>query len=399
MTHPPYDLEAVRQAFPICQKLTYLNHASISPIPLPTRQRMDEINEWLVNDPQALFMGLPQLGDLFSLFMVEIARHINAADPREVVGVPSTSAGLNTVAPSIDWQPGDVILLADQEFPSNVYPWMALHRLGVEIQMIPAEHGGLTLDALARHMTPRTRLVAVSAVQFLSGHRADLSALGTYCRERGVLFAVDAIQAAGHMPIDVQAMNIDILSAGGQKSLMGPPGQGFLYVRGDLAERMTPSLLGPVSVADWEHWLVYKTTPGEAAQRFMMGTVNIPGMVGLVESVRYLRRIGMEKIDAWTCHLTEVALDDLQGRGYTAITPSDPAQHGPITTIRLGEPDQPKEADLFAAQMMAKLNAAGVRVTKHWDAAGMPHLRISTHCYNTEEEVCRVGEILGDYRP
>lgn len=395
---PPYDLEAVRQSFPICQKLTYLNHASISPIPLPTRQRMDEINQWLVNDPQALFMGIPQLGDLFSLFMTEIARHINAADPREVVGVPSTSAGLNTVAPSIDWQPGDVILLADQEFPSNVYPWMALNRLGVEIQMIPAEHGGLTLEALDRHMTSRTRLVAVSAVQFLSGHRADLAALGKYCRERGVLFAVDAIQAAGHMPIDVQAMNIDILSAGGQKSLMGPPGQGFLYVRADIAETMNPSLLGPVSVDDWEHWLVYKMTPREAAQRFAMGTVNIPGMVGLVQSVCFLRQIGMEKIDAWTCHLTDIALDDLQRRGYTPITPVDPAQHGPIVTIRLGKPDHPKEADLFAAEMMAKLNAAGVRVTKHWDAQGMPHLRISTHCYNTEDEVRCVGDILGEYR-
>ena len=397
MPHSPtYNLDRLRESFPITQHLTYLNHASISPIPLAAQRAMNIVAERLINDPFTLFMPPPgdEFGDGFVTFSTEIARLINAEHMHEVVGLSSTSAALNTVAQAIDWQPGDNIVFSEIEFPSNTYPWMVLERRGVECRLAPPDDGGASVEAFAPLVDNHTRLIAVSAVQFLTGHRADLHALGAFGRERGILFAVDAIQAAGHIPLDVQAMHIDILAAGGQKSLMGPPGQGFLYVRDAVSATMQPGIVGPNATEGWEHWLKYDLTPREGAFRFMMGTPNLAGMWGLVASVRFLRDLGLANIDAWTRHLSQVAIDDLTGRGYTVITPTDPARLGPIVTFRVGDPDDLKQADAQADTMLSHLSANHVRVTKHWDARGVPHLRISTHCYNTEDDVRRVGAVL-----
>lgn len=397
---PTYDLDAVRQSFPIAQHLTYLNHASISPIPLVTQQAMDAVTARLVSDPQSLFVPSPDdpIGDLFGRFPAVIADLINAAHPSEIVGLTSTSMGINAVAQAIQWQAGDNVVLSGVEFPSNAYPWMALERRGVAYRLAPAEIGGASLAALEPLVDDHTRVIAVSAVQFFTGHRADLAQLGAFCRARGIILAVDAIQAIGHMPFDVQAQQIDILAAGGQKSLMAPPGQGFLYVRQELAEQMIPNWIGPNAVEGWEHWLHYDMTPREGATRFMMGTPNMPGMAGVIASIGFLRDLGLSAIDAWTRHLSAIAIDDLTARGYTVITPPDSSHYGPIVTFRINGTDQ-AAANARADELLGRLNAAGVRLTKHLDAAGAPHLRIATHCYNTEDDVRRVGQIVGDNTP
>ncbi len=396
---PAYDLNRVRQAFPITQHLTYLNHASISPLPQPAKAAVEAAAARLAEDPMAFFGGAPrdELGNILQVFLNEIAGLIHAEHMHEIVGVQSTSTAMNTVAQSIVWRPGDNIVLARDEFPSNVYPWLVLGRRGVECRFAEPDQGGASPEAFAPLVDEHTRLIAVSAIQFLCGHRADLMALGAFCRERGIIFAVDAIQAAGHIPIDVQAMHIDILAAGGQKSLMGPPGQGFLYVRDAVCETLEPGLVGPNATEDWEHWIKYDLTPRQGAFRFMMGTLNLPGMAGLVASVRFLCELGLANIDAWTQHLSQIAIEDLSARGWTIITPTDPAHLGPIVTFRVGDPDDLPAAEARAVALHKHLTAQGIRVTKHWNAYDVPHLRISTHCYNTEDEVRRVGATLEDY--
>jgi len=359
----PYKLNDVRKAFPIAERLTYLNHASIAPMPRPAADAMQRAIATLSNDPMAFFMPRPgdPDGDIFVTFSVEMARMINAAHMHEVVGITSTSSGLNAIAQAIDWQPGDNVILVDVEFPSNVYPWMVLERRGVECRLASADRGGASIEAFDALVDARTRVIAVSAIQFLAGHRTDLAALGAYCRERGILFVVDAIQAAGHMPIDVQA------------------------------------IVGPNATDGWEHWVKYDLTPREGAFRFMMGTPNIAGMVGLVASVRFLRQIGLERIDAWTKHLSQLAIADLQAHGYHVITPTDPALLGPIVTFRVGDPDNIPAAEAEATALLNHLMRNGIRVTKHWDAHRRPHVRISTHCYNTADEVHRVCATLEEH--
>src|SRR5690606_2795067 len=127
----------------------------------------------------------------------------------------------------------------------------------------------------------RTRAVAASAIQFFSGHRTDLAAIGDFCRQRNILFIVDAIQAIGHMKFDVQAMGIDVLATGGMKSLLALPGVGFLYVREELAEQMRPRLIHGNSTVDYLHWLDYDTTPAPGAARFAAGTPNVIGIMSM----------------------------------------------------------------------------------------------------------------------
>ncbi|PJF31913.1 MAG: hypothetical protein CUN51_02940 [Candidatus Thermofonsia Clade 1 bacterium] len=374
--YPPiqvnYDVEALRaEQFPVAAQTVYLNHAGISPLPRRAVLAMHEANERLMYNPSVAFSWFMEREQAMRH---NAARLINAESADEIVGVQSTSLGLNLVAQALPWRSGDNILLCDVEFPSNAYPWMRLtEQYGVEVRLIPARNGGLSVESLAHAADSRTRLVAVSAVQFLSGHRSDLQAIGDFCHAHNLIFAVDAIQAAGHMPIDVQAMHIGILAAGGQKSLMAPPGQGFLYVRSDLAEQMRPTIVGPNATEDWIHWLKYDLTPLKGAARFTMGTPNVSGIVGLNESLALLLELGVPNIDAYVTALVRQTRERLLERGYSVLTPPD---HAGILTFRAAPDDARTDA------LIKALAERHIVVVKHWDAHDVPYVRASFHCYN-----------------
>ncbi len=384
---PTYDLPALRQAFEVVDRgYTYLNHAGMSPLAAPVKDAMRHLLEDLASRGSVAFTeawstlegGLEQ----------RVAQLVNA-QPHEVVPVQSTSVGINTIAQSLPLQAGDNILLCDVEFPSNVYPWMNLARKGVEVRLVSAQEGGLTLEALDAARDGRSRVVAVSAVQFFSGRREDLTALGHYCADHHLWLIVDAIQAAGIVPLDMQAMGIHALVAGGQKALCGPPGQGFMVIRETLIDQMVPITAGPLSVQGWEHWLHYDMTPRPGAGRFAMGTISLIDLAGLLAALDLLMGLGIEHIARWVTHLSDVAIADLLERGYTVITPVEPQHHAHIVTFAW-------EGDL--QQALEALLAECIVVASHLDAAGKPHIRISTHCYNTEEEVLRVASVLEHVR-
>ena len=374
-----YDIHALRQnEFPHSREIAYLNHAGIAPLPQRSKRAIQAAVEALSGDPSDYFgkTAFPALAAL----QTGLARLVNAA-PSEIVHITSTSAALNAVAQAIVWQPGDRVLFCDVEFPSNAYPWLSLARDGVESCVVPADNGGLTLRAVEQHADARTRVVAASAVQFFTGHRTDLAAIGHFCRERGILFVVDAIQSIGHMPFDVQAMNIDVLATGGQKSLLGLPGVGFMAVRDEVAEAMRPRLIHSNATVNWLHWLAYDLTPLPGAERFMSGTPNVAGMIGLGPSLALLEELGVAHIDAHTMTLSRYAIEQLTALGLEVITPGDAL--GPIVTFR-----SPVDA-AATEQVVQQLAAERVVVVKHLDAAGAAYIRLSFHGYNVPEEVDR----------
>ncbi|MFO7541105.1 MAG: aminotransferase class V-fold PLP-dependent enzyme, partial [Chloroflexota bacterium] len=245
-------------------------------------------------------------------------------------------------------------------------------------------------DKLKEKVDEDTKLVAASAIQFFSGHRTDLLEIGRFCHERVILFVVDAIQAVGHMPIDVQTMHIDALVTGGQKSLLGPPGIGFMYVRRSLAEKLRPRFLGANATVDFLHWLNYDLTPLPAAQRFNSGTPNLVGLFGLHESVGLLQELGLHDIDQHTRGLAANAIEQLQSLGYEVITPyRDGQAPGPIVTFRSLLDNTATDA------LVAQLAAQNAFVVKHLDPTGNPYIRLSFHGYNTLAEVERFMELLG----
>lgn len=380
-----YDLELLRrEEFPFAANLTYLNHAGISPLPQRAKREVQAAVEQLSNNPNDFFgkYALPA----FVSTQESLTRYINAGSPSEIVFTTTTSAALNAVAQAIDWRPGDNILFCDQEFPSNAYPWMSLARDGVESRRVPSEDGGLTLRQVEAYADERTRAVAASAIQFFSGHRTDLSAIGRFCRERNILFIVDAIQAIGHMVIDVQAMNIDILATGGMKSLLALPGAGFIYVRDEVSANMQPRLIHGNSTVDYLHWLAYDLTPLPGAARLSGGTPNVPGILAIGASLGLLNELGPANIDAHTAALARYAMDGFAREGHEVITPRDSA--GPIITIR--SPFDSEATDRMVQYLLDK----NVVVCKHLDAGTAAYVRASVHCYNTTADIDRLLEEL-----
>lgn len=383
-----YDIESLRrEEFPASANLTYLNHAGISPLPQRTKREVQSAIERLSEDPNAFFgkYALPA----FASLQESLARYINADSPSEIVYSTTTSAALNAVAQAIDWRPGDNILFCDQEFPSNAYPWMSLSRDGVESRRVPSENGGLTLRQVEAHADDRTRAVTVSAIQFFSGHRADLVAIGRFCRERNILFIVDAIQAIGHMAFDVQAMNIDILATGGMKSLLALPGAGFIYVRDKVSSKMNPRLIHGNSTADYLHWLDYDLTPQPGAARLSSGTTNVPGVLSIGASLSLLNELGPANIDTHTTALIHYAIDNLTNEGYEVVTSKDTS--GPIATFR--SPFDSETTD----RLIQFLSDRQVVVCKHLDAGTSAYVRASVHCYNITADIDRLLEELRSF--
>jgi selenocysteine lyase/cysteine desulfurase len=177
------------------------------------------------------------------------------AEKEEVAFIKNTSEGIATVAGGIEWRAGDRVVTTGVEYPSNMYPWMDLaRRVGIELVTVAEtanEDGSraVALEALlkaAEH--PKTRMVTLSHVEYASGQRHDLGAIGRFCRERGILFCVDAIQSMGVLPVDVKGMGIDYLAADGHKWLLGPEGAGVFYCRKELLERTRPLSIGWLNV-------------------------------------------------------------------------------------------------------------------------------------------------------
>lgn len=370
------DIRTLRKLFPVTEHSTYLNHAAIAPLSTPVRDAMET---YLAD--RATWRNPEKYDRLADDLRGALAQLING-DPEEIGFVQNTSEGVNIIANALPLEPGENIIFCDMEFPSNVYPWMNLERRDIEARCIPNDDGGLTTSALDTYADEQTRVVAVSSVQFLNGFRSDLPALGRWCRENGAYFVVDGIQSLGALPLDVQACHIDFLSCGGPKWLMGPAGQGFIYCRRELIDRLKPTFAGCISVSGWQDWRDYDLSFLPGARRFELGCANFVGQVGLLAAARLLLDVGIETIERWLLHLTDLLIEDLEQRGYEIASNLMPEHRSAIVSFTT--PDGPSSA-------YEQLAAAGIVISKR-----ERYIRVSPHCYNTEGEVLRVGEVLGD---
>ena len=375
---PVYDLAAAREQFPLVNDTIYLNHAGIGPMPQGTRKAIEEA--------LVAFTTLHDLGTLFGDAVPKarqtIAQLVNA-QPAEIAFAQNTAEGVNLAAHSLPLKAGDNIIVCNQEYPAVAYPFMNLDKLhGTETRVVPSDQGGTTVELLERHADANTRAVAVSTVEFASGFRTDLQAIGEWCKARHVWFIVDGIQSLGAYPLDVKACHIDFLASGGHKWMLGPLGQGFLYVSADRLEELHPPFSGANSVANAGSFLEYNLTPAAGAARYEIGVPNALGMVGLSNSVAFLQSLGIENIAAWTLHLTDLLLQELDRLGYQPIVNRDPAHRSAIVIFK---PCAGVDVDAVSK----KLNDAQVAHTPRNGA-----IRLAPHCYNTEDEIHAVIDCL-----
>ncbi len=229
-------LQALRRRFPHTRTQIYLNHAATGPLSRPVVQAVRRYLQQRYLGPIDNYEELAPIIDETRRLVATVL----GTTPDRIAFAPNTSSALGLLAQGLDWRPGDRIAIPACEFPANVYPFMNLQHRGVQIDWIPHREGTFTVEDVARALTPRTRLVTLSWVQFLSGFRADLAQIVACCHERGVWVSVDAIQGLGALPIDVEATGIDLLAAGTHKWLMGLQGLAVCYVRPELQEVLRP---------------------------------------------------------------------------------------------------------------------------------------------------------------
>ncbi len=377
--HPQYDLKALRQQIPALQSCVYLNTCAIGPWPNVTRQAVSRAADMLAepNRMSREFWGI------FSAARDNIARLINArAD--EIALMQNTAEGMNVIAHALPLRPGDNVLMCDQEYPAVVYPFMNLARLrGIEARIAPHDGGGLTVDLLERYADARTRVVAVSSVEFVSGFRNDLVGIGEWCKARGLWLIVDGIQSLGAAPLDVKAAHIDALASGGHKWMLGPMGAGFLYVNRERLDELAPPFAGALSVVDAENYLDYNLTFQPDARRFELGVPNTIGVAGLSASLDLLLSLDIRAIEAWTLRLSGLLLEQLDRLGYRPFVGRDSTHRSAIVSFNTPDPAGVAEAS-------QRLTAANVI---HTIRAG--NVRLGVHAFNSEEDIQAVVDALG----
>jgi len=364
------DVEALREGVPSARHYSYLDHAACSPLPARTAAAMRKFL-----DESELHAHVR--GGLYpeSKRVRQLAAKLVNCHPEEVTFVKNTSEGVSYVANGLQFSRGDNIVTTAVEFPANVYPWMNLQNAGVQLKMVPADGGRVPTERIVQAIDGRTRVVTVSSVQFSSGHRADLQALGNACQERGVLFFVDAIQSLGVIPMDVRAMKIDFLSAGAHKWLLGPEGVGIFYCRHELLGLLRPSSIGWLNVKNAQDYGAYKLDFRDDARRFDGGSYNLAGIWGLGASIGWLLEIGVDKVWERVRMLTDRLVEGVRRKGYRVVSPREAGEASGIVAFVSDTHDHSRIVSHLKQEYRTII------------AQRMGRLRASPHFYNTEAEI------------
>ena len=317
-----------RDEFPVVDRLVYLNHAAVAPLPRKTAKAMQDLAEDACRNGSSHYS---QWLAAYDACRDAAARLVNA-ETGEIAFVKNTSEGIATVALGFPWRAGDRIVAFREEFPANYYIWKKIEETrGVKVEWLSCFDPLETIAAAARG----ARLLAISFVQYLSGYRADLAAIGEICRREGVFFFVDAIQGLGAFPLDVRAMNIQAWAADGHKWLLGPEGQGLLYVEKSWQELIEPVEFGWTTVAGYNDYASRDMTLRPDAGRYECGTLNTIGLFGLRASLELILEAGVEKIAPAVQALTDQVAEGAVRLGYEVLGPArTPGNTSGIICIR-----------------------------------------------------------------
>jgi len=362
----------LRALFPITNRYIYLNHAAVSPPPITTIQAVEaqlrdvhengstNFRDWVAVKEQARQLLASLLG----------------AQPEQVAFVRNTSDALSTVANGLNWRRGDNIVTFSREFPSNIYPWLRVRdAFGVEVRMCEERGGRIDFAELSNLIDHNTRIVAISHVQYASGFRMDLERLGRLARQHDALFVVDAIQALGVVPTNVEAEFIDVAAGAGHKWLLSPEGVGYLYLSDRARERIQPTLVGWVSVPNPDDYFNYEQGWNRGALAWETGTGPAALLYGFKASLELLTRLGVQNTANYLEELTDDLCERLKAKRYEVVSSRAAGEKSQIVCIR------PPEG-LSAMALYHQLNTRQIITAPRGG-----RLRIAPHFYNTPAEI------------
>jgi cysteine desulfurase/selenocysteine lyase len=374
VAEPGFDIERLRrEEFPIAPEWAYLDHAAVSPMPNRTaevmRQRIDTFQNPSLEDGSRERLGLlakERAGGLMKVPAAQVALQSNLGEAMAVV------------ANGLLWTPGDQVVIPEMEFSSLVYPWMNLQSRGVGV-VWAKKHGPSTpIESIEAALTDRTRVVAVSHVEFLNGYRHDMEALGKLCAERGILLAVDATQSLGVLPIDAAAWQADVVAAHGYKWMMAFHGIAVLYVSERAMDRIAPTLPGRQSVSGGFESLDFALDWHPDARRYESGGPSWIGAAAIATSLGIVEDIGIEAASRQAMGVASRVLDGLAGLPLKIMSDLDPAHRSQIVAFTSGS----EERD---AELVRELRARHVYVGKR-----NMGIRVACHFWNTEDDADRL---------
>jgi cysteine desulfurase / selenocysteine lyase len=374
--------EALRQQeFPVVRERVFLAHAAVCPLP---RRVADAIQSYAAASSRG---DQEQVAPVALLRRTRtLAARLLGASPEEIALVAPTSLALSLVAGGLDFHPGDNVLTYFEDYPSNVYPWMALAARGVEVRYLqPREAGCIELADVEAKVDGRTRLVALASCHFLSGFRPDLAGIGRFLSERRIWFCVDGIQTLGAFPTGAEG--VDFVAADSHKWLLGPCAAGFLYVRRGMQELLRPAVLGWHNVRCPDFVAQERIVFRADARRYEAGSHNLLGLVGWTAALELLLEVGLEAIAAELLRKRAWLVPALQARGWQVVHPAVSPEHasGIVSIHREG-------TDMAA--LHRRLEAEGIVTSLRADRAGRRYVRLSPHFYNTDAELERLLAVL-----
>jgi selenocysteine lyase/cysteine desulfurase len=373
--------ELRRREFPITRSRTYIAHAAVGPLPRAVVAAVQAYVERASHEGPFEYLHERAESEARRL-----AADLIGASPAEIAFVPSTSAGLSTVAAGLEWRSGDRVLIREGDFPANVYPWLALRERGVEVDRIPGCHGVVTPQVVLAHLTPRTRLVSLSSIDYLAGTPVALDEIGSALRARDVLFCVDAIQSLGVVPTSVK--HVDFLAADAHKWLLGPQGMGILYVSADRMAVLRPPLRGWRSVENARRFTELDQPLASSARRYEPGGINAMGVVALHAALELLGSYGHAEIAARVVTLRARIAEGLLALGRAPLGECGREVASGIVSFG-GDPQEIRG-------LHRRLDERRIVTSLRVDGTGSPCIRIAPHFYTSDGDVDRLLEAIGE---
>ncbi len=367
--------EALRQhEFPVVAKGPFLAHAGVCALPRRVGQAMARYATACQESEQEV----ATCGQLIADVRSRLARLLGG-QPEEMALVGPTSLALSYVAAGLPWRKGDNILVYYDDYPSNVYPWMALADRGVEVRFLNVrELGKVRAVDVQGQVDEQTRLVSLASSHYLAGWRINVDAIGKFLRSRRILFCLDAIQTLGAFPLSVE--HVDFLAADAHKWMLGPCAAGVLYVRREVQARLKPIVHGwhNLDCPDFLTQEDLKFKPD--ARRYEAGTHNLVGLAGFQAALEILEEVGIRNIGAELTRKRAWVAAELVERGFTVLQPDPPPENvgGVLSFFR---------ADVESSELLRRLQAAKVTASVRTLPGGQAVVRFSPHFYNTDAEL------------
>ncbi len=372
------DLTRWLPEFPVRDHCLYLDHAAICPLPRPVAEAM---RKRIAEQEQAGYLAY-ETWVQHAMTCRHLGAELTGAAPDDVSLVRSTSEGLSLIAQGLEWQPGDEVVVGEEEFAANVAPWLALERRGVKVIRFAQASGRTRVEDVAEVIGSATRIVAVSWVCFHTGWVAPLAQLGALCREHGAFLVVDAIQGLGVLPMDIRSLGVDALVADGHKWLLGPEGAGLLVTHPTLRPQLRPVLAG---------WRNIRRETGEYflddlefhldGRRFEPGSPNGVGLAGFAAALDLLQQVGLDVIQARVEMLVRHLMRILIAHGWEVFSPGPGHPVAGIVATRY-----PGVSPSESVRRLAERHIVC--------SARQGYVRFSPHFYTTRGELEAFSKIL-----